>query len=363
MALLALACAAPAVAAPKDFNHGKLAETAKTKFIVPGYQKFGAALGDLSAALSKLCAGPAKPALISTREAYRKVIAAWGTVEIINFGPVAEDNRFDRIFYWPDRKGRGRRQVLRLLKKRDPSALSAKSLSKKSVAVQGLTALEIILSGKTSEPLVAASDKGYSCQYARAIVENISAINIAVIEEWTSADSFAKLWSNPSPSNPVYISGTETTLELVKALDVGIENVRDKRIAPILGVGPKRRTSRPVLWRSKSSMTLIHANIAALHNLFFQAGISDAFIGSQQDETVAAKKYITSVKKEFDMPLEIAAELLGHTDPFRVREVEVEIVNQLLAAGFHLKEVRVNNIPEIKRAAGLVVGFNASDGD
>ncbi|MEO1609739.1 MAG: imelysin family protein [Pseudomonadota bacterium] len=340
-----------------------MAETAKTKFIVPGYQKFGAALGDLSAALSKLCAGPAKPALISTREAYRKVIAAWGTVEIINFGPVAEDNRFDRIFYWPDRKGRGRRQVLRLLKKRDPSALSAKSLSKKSVAVQGLTALEIILSGKTSEPLVAASDKGYSCQYARAIVENISAINIAVIEEWTSADSFAKLWSNPSPSNPVYISGTETTLELVKALDVGIENVRDKRIAPILGVGPKRRTSRPVLWRSKSSMTLIHANIAALHNLFFQAGISDAFIGSQQDETVAAKKYITSVKKEFDMPLEIAAELLGHADPFRVREVEVEIVNQLLAAGFHLKEVRVNNIPEIKRAAGLVVGFNASDGD
>ncbi|MEO0811149.1 MAG: hypothetical protein AAFW82_11060, partial [Pseudomonadota bacterium] len=197
----------------------------------------------------------------------------------------------------------------------------------------------------------------------RAIVENISAINIAVIEEWTSADSFAKLWSNPSPSNPVYISGTETTLELVKALDVGIENVRDKRIAPILGVGPKRRTSRPVLWRSKSSMTLIHANIAALHNLFFQAGISDAFIGSQQDKTIAAKNYITSVKKEFDMPLEIAAELLGHADPFRARGVEVEIVNQLLAAGFHLKKVRVNNIPEIKRAAGLVVGFNASDGD
>ncbi|MEO1609747.1 MAG: imelysin family protein [Pseudomonadota bacterium] len=363
VAWLALVCVLPAAGAAKYFDHRTLAETAKTKFIIPGYQQFGASLADLRTSLSKLCATPGEPTLMSARNAYRKTIAAWGTIEIINFGPVTQDNRFDRIFYWPDRKGYGRRQVLRLLKKRDPNILSAAKLAQKSIAVQGLTALEIVLSGKTSEPLISASDQGYSCRYARAIVENLVSINEAVLQEWTSAAGFAKLWLNPGHENPVYLSGTETTLELVNALDLGIENVRDKRIAPILGVGSNRRKFRPILWRSKSSMVLIHANIAALHNLLFQAGLSDAFVASEPNETMAAKYYMAKVQKEFDMLLEIATELLSHADPFPGREVEVEIANRLLAVGFHLKEIRFNNVPEIKKAAGLVVGFNASDGD
>jgi len=363
LAWLGLALALPAGAAPQDFNHRKLAETAKTQLIIPGYQRFGASLSDLRTSISQLCASPGQKALRATRDAYREVIAAWGRIEIINFGPVAEANRFDRIFYWPDRKGRGRRQVLRLLKVRPQNALSAISLAKKSIAVQGLTALEVVLFGKTSELLLKSSNRDYSCRYADAIVDNLSSINEAILEAWTSETGFARLWANPSQNNSIYLSDIETTLELVKALDIGIENVRDKRIGPILGFGPKRLKSRPILWRSKSSMALIHANIAGLHKLLFKAGLAEVFIESRPDDNTVARYYMTSARKEFDMALDIAKELLAHPDPLPGRKVEAQIANRLSNIGFHLKKIRINNVPEIKRAAGLVVGFNASDGD
>lgn len=95
--------------------------------------------------MSELCATHDEFTLHSTQQAYSQAIDAWGAVEIFKFGPVIKENRFNRIFYWPDRKGRGRRQIIQLLRKHDTNTLSSKSLANKSIATQGLTALEILL--------------------------------------------------------------------------------------------------------------------------------------------------------------------------------------------------------------------------
>ena len=124
--LVALSPAATS-AAPAEFDHRKLAETARTRFIIPGYSQFGRRLNALKQAIAALCMSPSQPGLDEARASYRQTIAAWGRIEIISFGPVAEQNRFERILYWPDRKGRGSRQVRRLLakKNRTPSRLAA----------------------------------------------------------------------------------------------------------------------------------------------------------------------------------------------------------------------------------------------
>ncbi len=69
-------------------------------------------------------------------------------------GPAREDNRFERLFFWPDRRGRGLRQVQGILAEEDETATDPATLYQKSVAVQGLLALDFVLSGEGNETLV-----------------------------------------------------------------------------------------------------------------------------------------------------------------------------------------------------------------
>ena len=101
LAAVAIGAAKPAVGAP--FDHEKLAETARAAYIVPGYARFAEALAALERTTKALCQAPSPDNLAAIRAAYRGAIVAWGRVEIIMFGPVRDENRFERIFVWPDR--------------------------------------------------------------------------------------------------------------------------------------------------------------------------------------------------------------------------------------------------------------------
>ena len=47
------------------------------------------------------------------------------------FGPALEANRFEKLFYWPDPRGRALRQVRKGLDSQDPTLLSIETLAKK----------------------------------------------------------------------------------------------------------------------------------------------------------------------------------------------------------------------------------------
>ena len=58
------------------------------------------------------CAASLRPAALKdTQKAFAATVEAWSVVEPIRFGPVAQEHRFERIFYWPDPKGLGTRQI------------------------------------------------------------------------------------------------------------------------------------------------------------------------------------------------------------------------------------------------------------
>jgi len=97
--------------------------------------------------VAALCAKPSPVALKDTQRAFATTVEAWSLVEAIRFGPVAQQQRYDRIFYWPDPKGLGTRQVRKALEKQDQSVTDVNSLASKSVALQGLSALEYLLYG------------------------------------------------------------------------------------------------------------------------------------------------------------------------------------------------------------------------
>jgi len=61
-------------------------------------------------------------ALKEARNAFATTVDAWSKVEIFRFGPINEDHRFDRLFYWPDPKSIGLKQVQDALAHRDQAA-------------------------------------------------------------------------------------------------------------------------------------------------------------------------------------------------------------------------------------------------
>lgn len=349
--------AGPAAAAP--FDHTGLAERARQSFIVPGYARLRGALDGLGSALRKLCQSPSPDQLDVARQSFRKTIAAWARIELIRFGPIARENRFERLFFWPDRKSIGARQIRRLLARTTESVLAPDQLAQKSVAVQGLTALEQVLHGKGADALATAAPQSFRCRFAKSITGNAGKITSAILSAWSDDGAFTRLWRSPGPDNPVYLRAGETTLELIKAYDEALEITRERRIVPAIGMGPKRRVFRPVLWRSGLGMVLIDGTLAGARDLLFVGGVADFYLAKKARTDVTADSAISSIQDEFKLLLRATGELAALERPFQQPTTR----GRLIAIGFPLKSLRQRVVARVKAAAGLSIGFNASDGD
>lgn len=349
--------AGPAAAAP--FDHAGLAERARQSFIIPGYARLQDELDGLGTALRALCGAPSPDRLDVARRAFRKTIAAWGRIEFIRFGPIARENRFERLFFWPDRKGIGARQIRSLLRRQTESVLAPDQLARKSVAVQGLTALEQVLHGKGSDALATATPPSFRCRLAESLTGNARRITAAILSAWSDGGAFTRVWQTPGPDNSVYLQAGETTLELIKAYDEALEITRERRIVPAIGMGAKRRVFRPVLWRSGLGMVLMDGTLAGARDLLFAGGLADAYLASRGQGDATAKSAISRISDEFDLLLRATGELAGLERPFQQPTTR----RRLIAIGFPLKSLRLRVVARIKGAADLSIGFNASDGD
>src|SRR5690606_25449867 len=103
--------------------------------------------------MEALCRDPSQDNLDAARAGFAALVGAWSQAEIIQFGPITEDNRSERILFWPDRKSIGLKQVQAAIADHDESATDPDRISGKSVAMQGLGALDFILFGTGSDDL------------------------------------------------------------------------------------------------------------------------------------------------------------------------------------------------------------------
>ncbi|MGO7624391.1 imelysin family protein, partial [Rhizobium ruizarguesonis] len=75
-------------------------------------------------------------------------------------GAIAVKHVFEHILFYPDRKGVGLKQVQALITKADPNDSTVDAIAGKSVALQGLTALEYVLYVNGSDDLVGQKGSG-----------------------------------------------------------------------------------------------------------------------------------------------------------------------------------------------------------
>ena len=335
--------------------HAAIARQSLEQYIRPGYAHLAESTEALNQSVAALCQKPSEAALKEAKGTFTATVEAWSLVEPIRFGSVAEQHRYERIFYWPDPKGLGARQVREALGKQDQTVTEAASLSVKSVALQGLPALEYLLYGDAAGALAkGGSDATFRCRFAETIAGNVAGMAKDITSGWQDGAPYTKAYLEPGPANSAYHNEKEVTLELFKTFTTGIEMVRDQKMAKALGTKPEQ--ARPQLapfWRSGLSFANMADNLQSVRDLFTKGGFAQVV----HDESAGVEDSIA-----FDLNHAIEV-LRGIDKPIAEAVHDEDIRAKLEALRVSLKGAATTAGDMISRGAGLTFGFNAMDGD
>ncbi|MDF3858341.1 imelysin family protein [Achromobacter denitrificans] len=350
-AAVALTAAAPWAAAaglPAD-----LGERLARDYARPAVAKMAEAASALDGELRGWCAQPAAAGAARVGEAFEKLALAWSGVEILRFGPLVQANRYERLAFWPDTRGVMPKQVQALIAAQDEALLAPGALAGRSVAVQGLPALEYVLYGEPG--LLGQSGApgfAYACGYARAVAANVAAISRDVARAWSAEGDFGRQFARPQAGNDLYRDPQEVAAEAMKALSTGLQFARDVKIAPVLGdSAAAARPKRAAFWRSKLSTRLLAANVDGL-KAFYLAGAyplpaGDAWMDASMRGELGS---IAQTLRAVPVPLE---EALAQEEGRRL----------LTLAALTLKNAKAIVDQDLAPALGVMIGFNALDGD
>ncbi|MER9948097.1 imelysin family protein [Mesorhizobium sp. M0047] len=270
---LALLGAVPVSAAVKA---SEIIQGAIDGFVRPAYAGLHEHAESLTKAMHKLCEAPSQEELDAARSEFSATVYAWSSAEIIGFGPIKDNNRLERMLFWPDRKGIGLKQVQAVLANKDSTATDPALLAGKSVAMQGLGALEFVLYGDGADALTGRDDP-YRCAYGAAIAGNIETMTGDVNDAWNKSNGFAALWANPGPQNPLYRDGNEAVTELVGVFINELEMVRDVRLKGFFGGKPDAdKPKQAIYWRSQNTANSLAGNLSGIDALFQASKLGDA---------------------------------------------------------------------------------------
>jgi hypothetical protein len=322
------------------------------EYIRPAYVQLLGQTQSLRQDVNALCNRPSMAALDVARGRFRKAAEAFAHIEFIRFGPITEDNRLERMLFWPDRKGTGLKQVQAALASTDPSVASAETLAGKSVAMQGFGALEYVLFGTGAEAL-AGKDAAHRCAYGAAIADNLEHIAGAVSGSWSGAHGFGQTWIEAG--NDLYHDEQESLTELIGVFVNGLEMVRDVRLNGFLGKEPADDKPKSALfWRSGLTADTLEENMSGMREMFDMAQLGESLPPDMQwlpqsidFEFKNADTAIGAVSgKPIDQVLADAA-LRGKLDYFRVVTASLSDLFGRQLAG----------------ALGITAGFSSLDGD
>ncbi|MGX1097278.1 putative lipoprotein [Amorphus sp. MBR-141] len=327
-----------------------------SRVIVPSYDRLVDAARDEQTAIADLCAAPGDDTLQVARDRFADLVLAFSAVEPYRFGPARDDNRFERLFFWPDRRSIGQRQVQALLAEEDPSALEVDSLRAKSVAVQGLLALDYVIADDDAAAL-AEAPAGYRCHYAEAISGAILKTAEAIRDGWTAPDGYGALLIAAGPDNPVFRSHGEVVQDFLQAGREQLQVDRDMKILAVIGETPD--DAKPKLapfWRSGLVLPSLEANLQAIETLQEEGGLADllpadaAFnAGSLRFQLSEASKVFETLRESGRPWTEIAEDPAAHE---RLTYATIPITGALEILG-----------ARYPAALGLILGFNSLDGD
>lgn len=323
--------------------------------IRPGYSAFEDAAREEASKIGALCQMPGEVELQTARDGFGDLAKAFAAIEFVRFGPITEDNRLERILFFPDRRGVTLRQVQAILADtEDDSALSADTLAQKSVAVQGLTALEFVLFGSGSETLE-TKDGDFRCSYAKAIADNIVSIAQAVTAGWGNEEGITRRLTNPSQSDTAYRTADDSLKAVTSIFIDGLEMIRDQRLKPALGDDVEDANPKAFLYhRSENALAALSANFSGLREVFDAAQYGEILPDAQAGYLPGAIGF------EFDNARRTLDALSAPLADVVVSKENRDKLDYVLIVTGSLQSEFAN---QLAPALGLSAGFSSLDGD
>jgi len=322
------------------------------QFIVPGYTHFQEQAVAQQSTLQNLCTQPSTENLDAARTQFGQLVEGWAGIEMVRFGPVIDDNRIDRILFWPDRKSTGLKQIQRAIYNEDQTVLALDSLTQKSVALQGVNALEFILFGTNAYEQLATED-GFRCRYGLAVSAAMTEVASQLVTAWTADQGVPLELRHPEPTNDHYRSIAEAKAEIVAVLAHGPGIIFDTRLKNYLGSEQSKAKPKAALfWRSGLTFKSMQANARSLGKLATIASFNDEL---HEDKHWIADSYVFETKNAVRATsLDDVAVLDAVISKSRSKLTYLEVVLASLSdiAG-----------TDLAAALGLSTGFSSLDGD
>jgi len=317
-----------------------------------------AATGLRSSAVA-LCRAPSQAALAATKARYHAAMDAWMGVQHLRFGPAELFSRADRIYFWPQARGKIAAAVDKLLAGEEIPAPD--HMTTASAAIQGLPALEHLLFDRGAALLKGGAGAKRHCALLLVVTANVQSIAKGLTDDWSGGHvDFKRAVSQPGPDNLFYKRHQDAALAFFQSLHDGLEAIVATRLRPVLGAKPKDDRPRLVEARSSGrSMRNIVVSLAALETLYTGQGKGKTGFG-QLVVTRGDKKLDTLMRRAFTLTLANARSIGKPLDvALRDKALRPRVVKLHLQVRALKQIVRTRLAPAI----GLTVGFNALDGD
>ncbi|MCR9214255.1 MAG: imelysin family protein [Proteobacteria bacterium] len=344
-----------AAAAGQDSSFAQAIDRFASDVAIPTYQTLYERFSDLDESVGKLCATPGLESHNSASAAFRQAVLAWSAAEVIRFGPIRQENRLERIFFWPDTRSRGLRKIGADLAKGDIDAET--ELEGRSVAVQGLPALEFLLYGTGHEGLADIAGDAKRCAFAKAVSGNLVKISQDLDKVWKDPGGYQKILRNPGTDNPIFRSDGEVIQEILKSGAELVELVAVAKLQSPLGEDANSaRPKRAAFWRSGLTVGNIKANIQAVVKLQERAQLSDMLPEAERGYARNLNFEAGQVTKPLESLIEEETTWSALLRDPESRSLLQYALNPLNG----MKDILSIYYPEV---LGLKLGFNSLDGD
>ena len=331
-----------------DADYAALARAVIDRVVIPAYAAHARATRRLAPAIERHCMGTAPADAAAIRAAFGEAMDGWQRAWPFSFGPVMRDAGRARIAFWPDRRGSSARQMRTVLRNRDEALLDANTLTGKSVAIKDLQALERLL--------FEAPRDAYTCRFAgRHRAPPVEAIAAEILDAWTREGGFRDAALSVGGSDE-YVDDAEVARDLMRSLTESIDVVIAQKLEPPLGESaakarPKRAESR----RSGRSLHNVVMNLETMRAMVEAPGGFADLVAAHGAGALA-----DDLRKGF---ADAASQAASVHRPLREAVSEPEERAKLLDLLRSLRALRTLVTGPLSRATGILVGFNAQDGD
>ncbi len=325
----------------------KISNNVVTNVYQPLHAEFATAAHGIAAASIDLCQRRPASSVYRMQVQFAQLVERYGAVEMFRVGPLLEDNRLNRLFYWPDTRRVAGRQLRTFTNSADVQSITQDRLAKKSVALQGFTALERLLFLPQYQPI----ETGPPCVLISAITHNIAHMAEELQVGWETDTEFVQALLHPASESAYFRSADEVLRSVYTQVKTGLDSLLDNKLQPLLSADEKQRQLAP-FWISQRTSALLRGNVRGLQALLLESGMLDG----------------TRFEKRFNIEFAFIHHLLRKLAPIThfmepdgalTSEFKV-LVHQLSAV---LAGIRHTLNSEVAVELQLSAGFNSEDGD